>query len=96
MRSGESLLNLVSNLKEYLVLNDFPSLNESISRRRLQLQQMQSKTERSLRQLRDDVSAQLYEMETAYYSSQYRRGYDADDEGSDVRHKQGEEAIAMQ
>lgn len=31
VRAGESLMKLVSDIKQYLILNDFPSVNEAIS-----------------------------------------------------------------
>ena len=31
VRAGESLMKLVSDLKQYLILNDFPSVNEAIA-----------------------------------------------------------------
>lgn len=31
VRAGESLLKLVSDMKEFLILNDFPSVNATIS-----------------------------------------------------------------
>jgi mediator of RNA polymerase II transcription subunit 22 len=84
VRAGESLTKLVSELKEFLVLNDFPSLNESISQRRSELQQMQVKTDQSLKQLRDELSAHLHDMETAYYSSQHRHSSDSHSEQESI------------
>ncbi|XP_010848458.1 PREDICTED: mediator of RNA polymerase II transcription subunit 22, partial [Bison bison bison] len=34
VRAGESLMKLVSDLKQFLILNDFPSVNEAIDQRR--------------------------------------------------------------
>ena len=31
VRSGESLVKLISDIKQYLILNDFPSVNEAIT-----------------------------------------------------------------
>lgn len=31
VRAGESLMKLVSDIKQYLILNDFPSVNEAIA-----------------------------------------------------------------
>ncbi|CAH2068413.1 unnamed protein product, partial [Iphiclides podalirius] len=31
VRAGESLMKLVSDIKQYLILNDFPSVNEAIT-----------------------------------------------------------------
>jgi mediator of RNA polymerase II transcription subunit 22 len=31
VRASESLMKLISDIKQYLILNDFPSVNEAIS-----------------------------------------------------------------
>eukprot|EP00118_Oscarella_pearsei_P009029 m.49510 g.49510 ORF g.49510 m.49510 type:complete len:157 (+) comp33997_c0_seq1:18-488(+) len=68
VRAGESLLKLVADLKEYLVLNDFPSLNDSITQRRAEIQQIEVETNTKLAALRDDLTAQLKQLEETYYS----------------------------
>ncbi|KAK1334011.1 hypothetical protein QTO34_005010 [Cnephaeus nilssonii] len=41
VRAGESLMKLVSDLKQFLILNDFPSVNEAIDQRNQQLRALQ-------------------------------------------------------
>ncbi|XP_012520152.1 PREDICTED: mediator of RNA polymerase II transcription subunit 22 [Propithecus coquereli] len=69
VRAGESLMKLVSDLKQFLILNDFPSVNEAIEQRSQQLRALQEECDRKLTALRDEVSIDLYELEEEYYSS---------------------------
>ncbi|XP_052505799.1 mediator of RNA polymerase II transcription subunit 22 isoform X2 [Budorcas taxicolor] len=69
VRAGESLMKLVSDLKQFLILNDFPSVNEAIDQRNQQLRALQEESDRKLIALRDEVSIDLYELEEEYYSS---------------------------
>ncbi|KAM9207333.1 mediator of RNA polymerase II transcription subunit 22 isoform 4-T7 [Dugong dugon] len=69
VRAGESLMKLVSDLKQFLILNDFPSVNEAIDQRNQQLRTLQEECDRKLITLRDEVSIDLYELEEEYYSS---------------------------
>ena len=41
VRAGESLMKLVSDLKQYLILNDFPSVNDAISQNSNMFKEMQ-------------------------------------------------------
>ncbi|KAL2782242.1 mediator of RNA polymerase II transcription subunit 22 isoform c, partial [Daubentonia madagascariensis] len=72
VRAGESLMKLVSDLKQFLILNDFPSVNEAIEQRNQQLRALQEECDRKLITLRDEVSIDLYELEEEYYSSRYK------------------------
>uniref|UniRef100_A0AC11AVD8 Mediator complex subunit 22 n=1 Tax=Ovis aries TaxID=9940 RepID=A0AC11AVD8_SHEEP len=72
VRAGESLMKLVSDLKQFLILNDFPSVNEAIDQRNQQLRALQEESDRKLIALRDEVSIDLYELEEEYYSSRGR------------------------
>ncbi|KAE8582508.1 hypothetical protein XENTR_v10020143 [Xenopus tropicalis] len=69
VRAGESLMKLVSDLKQFLILNDFPSVNESINQRNQQLRALQDECDKKLIALRDDIAIDLYELEEEYYSS---------------------------
>ncbi|XP_069097907.1 mediator of RNA polymerase II transcription subunit 22 isoform X1 [Pleurodeles waltl] len=69
VRAGESLMKLVSDLKQFLILNDFPSVNEAISQRNQQLRSLQEECDKKLIALRDEISIDLYELEEEYYSS---------------------------
>nr|XP_020650621.1 mediator of RNA polymerase II transcription subunit 22 isoform X1 [Pogona vitticeps]XP_020650622.1 mediator of RNA polymerase II transcription subunit 22 isoform X1 [Pogona vitticeps] len=78
VRAGESLMKLVSDLKQFLILNDFPSVNEAINQRKQQLHALQEECDKKLIALRDEISVDLYELEEEYYSSSYSL-YDAND-----------------
>ncbi|KAM7144189.1 mediator of RNA polymerase II transcription subunit 22 isoform 4-T5 [Macrochelys suwanniensis] len=69
VRAGESLMKLVSDLKQFLILNDFPSVNEAINQRNQQLRSVQEECDKKLISLRDEISIDLYELEEEYYSS---------------------------
>ncbi|XP_044129237.1 mediator of RNA polymerase II transcription subunit 22 isoform X1 [Bufo gargarizans] len=69
VRAGESLMRLVSDLKQYLILNDFPSVNEAINQRNQQLRALQEDCDKKLISLRDEIAIDLYELEEEYYSS---------------------------
>uniref|UniRef100_A0A3P8TA54 Mediator of RNA polymerase II transcription subunit 22 n=1 Tax=Amphiprion percula TaxID=161767 RepID=A0A3P8TA54_AMPPE len=61
VRAGESLMKLVSDLKQFLILNDFPSLRS-----------LQEECDKKLTSLRDEIAVDLYELEEEYYSSRYK------------------------
>ncbi|XP_029468989.1 mediator of RNA polymerase II transcription subunit 22 isoform X3 [Rhinatrema bivittatum] len=69
VRAGESLMKLVSDLKQFLILNDFPLVNEAINQRNQQLRSLQEDCDKKLVSLRDEISIDLYELEEEYYSS---------------------------
>uniref|UniRef100_A0A8C5R5Z0 Mediator of RNA polymerase II transcription subunit 22 n=1 Tax=Leptobrachium leishanense TaxID=445787 RepID=A0A8C5R5Z0_9ANUR len=71
VRAGESLMKLVSDLKQFLILNDFPSVNEAINQRNQQLRGLQDECDKKLISLRDEIAIDLYELEEEYYSSSY-------------------------
>ncbi|XP_040261188.1 mediator of RNA polymerase II transcription subunit 22 isoform X3 [Bufo bufo] len=73
VRAGESLMRLVSDLKQYLILNDFPSVNEAINQRNQQLRALQEDCDKKLISLRDEIAIDLYELEEEYYSSSFQR-----------------------
>ncbi|XP_046542747.1 mediator of RNA polymerase II transcription subunit 22-like [Haliotis rubra] len=72
VRAGESLMKLVSDLKQFLILNDFPSVNESISGNTQLYKHMQGEVDAKLMVLRDEMATDLYELEDEYYSSVYK------------------------
>ena len=65
-------MKLVSDIKEFLVLNDFPSVNESILERTSELPTFENHTDSQLLAIKEDLSRSLYELEESYYSSRYR------------------------
>nr|XP_057926860.1 mediator of RNA polymerase II transcription subunit 22 isoform X1 [Doryrhamphus excisus] len=73
VRAGESLMKLVSDLKQFLILNDFPSVNDAISLQNQQLRSLQEECDKKLTSLRDEIAIDLYELEEEYYSSSYNQ-----------------------
>ena len=65
-------MKLVADIKQYLILNDFPSVNEAILQQSHVFKQKQVECDRKLMALRDDVSSDLYDLEEEYYSSSFR------------------------
>ncbi|KAI0231246.1 Mediator of RNA polymerase II transcription subunit 22 [Lamellibrachia satsuma] len=72
VRAGESLMKLVSHIKQFLILNDFPSVNDSIAQTVHRLNNIQKDCDTKLMVLRDEMSAHLFELEEEYYSSVYK------------------------
>ncbi|CAD6241163.1 GSCOCG00009185001-RA-CDS [Cotesia congregata] len=72
VRAGESLMKLVSDIKQYLILNDFPSVNEAIATNSKLFRQKQAECDQKLASLRDDMAADLYDLEEEYYTSIYK------------------------
>ncbi|XP_064827131.1 mediator of RNA polymerase II transcription subunit 22-like [Oncorhynchus masou masou] len=57
--------------KQFLILNDFPSVNEAINLQNQQLRSLQEECDKKLTSLRDEIAIDLYELEEEYYSSSY-------------------------
>lgn len=72
VRAGESLMKLVSDMKQYLILNDFPSVNEAIGQNSKIFRQKQAECDQKLMNLRDDMASDLYDLEEEYYTSIYK------------------------
>ncbi|XP_033642878.1 mediator of RNA polymerase II transcription subunit 22-like [Asterias rubens] len=72
VRAGESLMKLVSDIKEFLILNDFPSANAAIAQRTRFLRNVQAEVDEKIMQLRDEMSLNLFELEEEYYASRYK------------------------
>ncbi|PSN46386.1 Mediator of RNA polymerase II transcription subunit 22 [Blattella germanica] len=72
VRAGESLMKLVSDIKQYLILNDFPSVNEAITQNSKLFRTKQAECDQKLMSLRDDMAADLYDLEEEYYTSIYK------------------------
>jgi len=72
VRAAESLMKLVSDIKQFLILNDFLQVNEAINVQNSRYRHTQSSIDMQLFALRDDMMADLCELEEEYYSSQYK------------------------
>ena len=65
-------MKLVSDLKQYLILNDFHSVNEAIITNSQLYRTMQQENDKRLVDLRDDMATELYDLEEEYYTSIYK------------------------
>ena len=65
-------MKLVADVKQYLILNDFPSVNEAISQNSHLFKTKSQEADQKLIALRDDMANDLYELEEDYYTSIYK------------------------
>ena len=72
VRSGESLLKLVSDMKEFLILNDFTPVNASINDITQRLKNIEEETDKRISGIKDSMSNDLSEMEKEYAMSDNR------------------------
>ena len=72
VRAGESLMKLISDIKQYLILNDFPSVNEAITYNSKLFLGIQEQCDKRLTLLRDELATELIELEEEYYSSSHK------------------------
>lgn len=75
MQAADSLLKLVSELKQTAIFSGFASLNEHVDRRIVEFEQQAEKTDRMLERIGEQAAASLKELETHYYSSVLRTGH---------------------
>ena len=68
-RAGESLMRLIWDMKEFVVTNDFPLINERITKETQSALDKEQALDAKLLALRDDISAELHELEHEYYHS---------------------------
>ncbi|KAF6175023.1 hypothetical protein GIB67_039571 [Kingdonia uniflora] len=69
VQAAESLLKLVSELKQTAIFSGFASLNEHVEKRIIEFNQQSVKTEHMLARIGEEVAASLKELESHYYSS---------------------------
>ncbi|KAL2653689.1 hypothetical protein R1flu_021817 [Riccia fluitans] len=79
VQAAESLLKLVSELKQTAVFSDFIALNEQIEKRSAKFVQLTEDTEQLLVGVGDQIAASLHDLESHYYSSGYRTTAEVDD-----------------
>jgi mediator of RNA polymerase II transcription subunit 22 len=72
VRAGESLMKLISDLKQFLILNDFPTVNETIAANSKMFLEVQENCDRKLTTIRDELATDLFELEDEYYGSTYK------------------------
>ena len=69
VQAADSLLKLVSELKQTAIFAGFASLNDHVDQRTAQFNQQAQTTDRLLARIGDDAAAALKELESHYYSS---------------------------
>ncbi|CAA7408424.1 unnamed protein product [Spirodela intermedia] len=69
VQASDSLLKLVSELKQTAIFSNFASLNEHVESRILEFGQLSEKTSGLLEKIGEQAAASLKELETHYYSS---------------------------
>ena len=69
VRAGESLLKLVSELKTFVILNDFPSINQHIKDENESVMETTKMLERHFLKLKEEFSVALYDLEAEKYAS---------------------------
>jgi len=72
VRAGESLMKLIADIKEFLILNDYPAVNASLQKRTQQLRSIEDQTKKKLWELREQVDGDLRLLEQEYFSSKYK------------------------
>ncbi|CBY15790.1 unnamed protein product, partial [Oikopleura dioica] len=67
--AGENLMKLIAELKTFLVIYDFPAINENLKKRSNALEEETKKIKSNLLTIREDLGDQLYPGEDEYYST---------------------------
>ena len=65
-------MKLISDIKEFLILNDFPAVNMSLQKRAQKLKLIEEESKKKLWQLRESVDSDLRVLEEEYYMSKYK------------------------
>lgn len=72
VQTADSLLKLVSELKQTAIFSGFASLNDHVEQRTEEFNQLAEKTDRMLARIGEEAAASLKELESHYYSSAQR------------------------
>lgn len=72
VQAADSLLKLVSELKQTAIFSGFASLNDHVEQRIAEFEQQAEKSDRLLSRIADESAASLKELESHYYSSAQR------------------------
>ncbi|XP_063679246.1 mediator of RNA polymerase II transcription subunit 22-like isoform X2 [Bolinopsis microptera] len=68
IKAGQSLLTLISDLKECLIFKDFPAINQSLASQKELLEQNKQLMNGECDKIKEEVQILLYELETECYS----------------------------
>lgn len=66
-KASEELIKLIYNIKQFLIINDFPLINDAISSA-ANLAKAEE-IDKRLQRLRDEVAAELFDLEDDFYNS---------------------------
>ncbi|GAU39956.1 hypothetical protein TSUD_149660 [Trifolium subterraneum] len=69
VQAADSLLKLVSDLKQTAIFSGFASLNDHVEQRRVEFNQLAEKTDHRLSMIGEEAAASLKELESHYSSS---------------------------
>ncbi|XP_057971252.1 mediator of RNA polymerase II transcription subunit 22a-like [Malania oleifera] len=69
VQAADSLLKLVSELKQTAIFSGFASLNDHVERRTAEFNQQAEKTDHMLARIGEEAAASLKELESHYYFS---------------------------
>lgn len=69
VRAGESLQKLISDLKTFVILNDFPSINEQLNHQTTATDRVGDILVQKLIDMRDQFASALIDLENDYYNS---------------------------
>ncbi|KHN07647.1 Putative mediator of RNA polymerase II transcription subunit 22 [Glycine soja] len=69
VQAADSLLKLVSELKQTAIFSGFASLNDHVEERRIEFNQLAEKTDRTLSRVGEEAAASLKGLESHYSSS---------------------------
>ncbi|XP_044469865.1 mediator of RNA polymerase II transcription subunit 22a-like [Mangifera indica] len=72
VQAGDSLLKLVSELKQTAIFAGFASLTDHVEQKTAEFNKHTEKTDRVLARIGEEASASLKELEELYYSSERR------------------------
>ncbi|KAJ0982540.1 hypothetical protein J5N97_010795 [Dioscorea zingiberensis] len=75
VQAADSLLKLVSELKQTAIFSGFGSLNEHVDRRIIEFEQQAEKTDQMLERIGEQAAASVKELETHYYYSVIRTSH---------------------
>ncbi|GLT74884.1 hypothetical protein SLA2020_466490 [Shorea laevis] len=72
VQAADSLLKLVSELKQTAIFSGFATLNDHVEHRTAEFNRQAEKTDRMLARIGEEAAASLKEIESHYYSSAQR------------------------
>ena len=65
-------MKLISDLKQFVIFNDFPTVNDTIAENSKMFLEVQENCDKKLTTIRDELATDLFELEDEYYSSTYK------------------------